>query len=426
MTPQLQQAIRLLQLPILELQTPDPAGAREQRDARGRGSRGARRDARQRPRRGRARQRRRPRGVRRARARGRPRGRGCGRERRRIGKTCRRRARPSAPKSSERRRRSSTRTAPRRRCATICSGSSSSRTWTRATTRDRRRRSSMPINDDGYLTDDLDTIRATSRPTSSSPSRKSSRCSSSSCSSSIPPASAHATSASASLLQLAQLAPDTPGLALARTIATEHLPLIAERQFGQLKRLLKRVRRRARVRARARALRCHPRPGPRCSRRPSEYIVPDVFVRRSDGQLDRRAEQRRLAATAGESELCGLARPGRRSMHCAAHATAGGALADTQPGDPQRDAAQGRAHDRATAERLPRARRRAHAADDPAATSRRPSRCTNRPISRVTTNKYMHTPRGVFEFRYFFSSHVAGDGKAISRRRRCAPRSASW
>ena len=32
-------------------------------------------------------------------------------------------------------------------------------------------------------------------------------------------------------------------------------------------------------------------------------------------------------------------------------------------------------------------------------------------ISRVTTAKYMHTPRGVFEFRYFFSSHVeAADG----------------
>jgi RNA polymerase sigma-54 factor len=30
-------------------------------------------------------------------------------------------------------------------------------------------------------------------------------------------------------------------------------------------------------------------------------------------------------------------------------------------------------------------------------------------ISRVTTNKYMHTPRGVFEFRYFFSSHLAGE-----------------
>ena len=28
-------------------------------------------------------------------------------------------------------------------------------------------------------------------------------------------------------------------------------------------------------------------------------------------------------------------------------------------------------------------------------------------ISRVTTNKYMHTPRGVFEFKYFFSSHLS-------------------
>ena len=30
-------------------------------------------------------------------------------------------------------------------------------------------------------------------------------------------------------------------------------------------------------------------------------------------------------------------------------------------------------------------------------------------ISRVTTHKYMHTPRGVFELKYFFSSHVATD-----------------
>ena len=28
-------------------------------------------------------------------------------------------------------------------------------------------------------------------------------------------------------------------------------------------------------------------------------------------------------------------------------------------------------------------------------------------ISRVTTQKYMHTPRGTFEFKYFFSSHVS-------------------
>ncbi len=31
-------------------------------------------------------------------------------------------------------------------------------------------------------------------------------------------------------------------------------------------------------------------------------------------------------------------------------------------------------------------------------------------ISRVTTNKYMHTPRGIFELKYFFSSHVGNAG----------------
>jgi len=36
-------------------------------------------------------------------------------------------------------------------------------------------------------------------------------------------------------------------------------------------------------------------------------------------------------------------------------------------------------------------------------------------ISRVTTHKYMHTPKGVFEFKYFFSSHVGtSDGGECS------------
>jgi RNA polymerase sigma-54 factor len=36
-------------------------------------------------------------------------------------------------------------------------------------------------------------------------------------------------------------------------------------------------------------------------------------------------------------------------------------------------------------------------------------------ISRVTTHKYMHTPRGILEFKYFFSSHVGtADGGECS------------
>src|SRR3972149_5626822 len=37
-------------------------------------------------------------------------------------------------------------------------------------------------------------------------------------------------------------------------------------------------------------------------------------------------------------------------------------------------------------------------------------------ISRVTTRKYMHSPRGIYELKYFFSSHVstATGGEASS------------
>ena len=46
-------------------------------------------------------------------------------------------------------------------------------------------------------------------------------------------------------------------------------------------------------------------------------------------------------------------------------------------------------------------------------------------ISRVTSGKYMHTPRGVFELRYFFSSQVEGEDGRAPRRPPSAPRSAS-
>ncbi|MCK5546908.1 MAG: RNA polymerase sigma-54 factor, partial [Rhodospirillaceae bacterium] len=36
-------------------------------------------------------------------------------------------------------------------------------------------------------------------------------------------------------------------------------------------------------------------------------------------------------------------------------------------------------------------------------------------VSRVTTNKYMATPRGIFELKYFFSSSVGGDGDGTAR-----------
>ncbi len=47
-------------------------------------------------------------------------------------------------------------------------------------------------------------------------------------------------------------------------------------------------------------------------------------------------------------------------------------------------------------------------------------------VSRITSGKYMHTPRGVFEMRYFFSSQVeARAAAAAPPRPRSAPRSRS-
>ena len=50
-------------------------------------------------------------------------------------------------------------------------------------------------------------------------------------------------------------------------------------------------------------------------------------------------------------------------------------------------------------------------------------------ISRVTTQKYMHTPRGIFELKYFFSSHVytksGGEASSTAIRARTSSRPVS-
>lgn len=39
-------------------------------------------------------------------------------------------------------------------------------------------------------------------------------------------------------------------------------------------------------------------------------------------------------------------------------------------------------------------------------------------VSRITTNKYMHTPQGIFELKYFFTSGIdQGDGDVVSSKK---------
>lgn len=262
------------------------------------------------------------------------------------------------------------------------------------------------INDDGYLTDDAETIRATLAPDVLV---------------SIEdieqvlvklvqqfdPVGVGARSVSECVqLQLGQLSAETPGLDLARRIAAEHLPLVAEHQYGVLKRLLRASD--SDIEAAIALVRaCQPRPGANVFTAPPEYVVPDVFVRRHEGQWvvelnNSMSPQLRVnqlyAGSLGRGEeydaLKAQLQEARwliRSLEIRNETLLKVALTIVQRQTEFLE--QGEEYMRPMVLR-----------DVAEAIEMHEST-----VSRVTTNKYMHTPRGVFEFRFFFSSHVAGD-----------------
>jgi RNA polymerase sigma-54 factor len=262
------------------------------------------------------------------------------------------------------------------------------------------------INDDGYLTDDLETIRATLAPDVLV---------------SIEdveqvlvklvqqfdPAGIGARSVSECVqLQLGQLAAGTAGIELAKRIAAEHLPLVAEHQYGVLKRLLSTSDGELEA-AIALVRACQPRPGANVFTAPPEYVVPDVFVRRHEGQWvvelnNSMSPQLRVnqlyAGSLGRGEeydaLKAQLQEARwliRSLEIRNETLLKVALTIVQRQTEFLE--KGEEHMRPMVLR-----------DVAEAIEMHEST-----VSRVTTNKYMHTPRGVFEFRYFFSSHVAGE-----------------
>ena len=208
------------------------------------------------------------------------------------------------------------------------------------------------------------------------------------------------------LLQLNQLDVETAGIGLAKQIAHEHLELVADHQYPQLRRLLHSSEGEidealALVRA------CHPRPGAAIYAPAAEYVVPDVFVRKIDGgwvvelngslaprlkvndmyagSLGRGGEYDALKVQLQEARwLIRSLEIRNETLLKVAHTIVQRQTEFLEHGEESmrpmvlRDIAEAIEMHEST-------------------------------VSRVTTNKYMHTPRGIFEFRYFFSSHVAGD-----------------
>jgi RNA polymerase sigma-54 factor len=261
------------------------------------------------------------------------------------------------------------------------------------------------VNEDGYLTDDLEAIRATLAPEVLASTEEVEQVLS--LVQQFDPVGVAARSASECLLlQLAQLDPATPGMELAQRLVTEHLAVLAEHQYGTLKRLLRASDEELET-AVALVRGLNPRPGANVFSPPPEYVVPDVFVRKHEGQwivelnnsMSPQLKVNQLyAGSLGRGEeydaLKAQLQEARwliRSLEIRNETLLKVALTIVQRQTEFLE--HGEEHMRPMVLR------------DVAETIE----MHESTVSRVTTNKYMHTPRGVFEFKYFFSSHVAGE-----------------
>jgi RNA polymerase sigma-54 factor len=213
-------------------------------------------------------------------------------------------------------------------------------------------------------------------------------------------------------LQLAQLDSDTPGRDLALRIARTHLQAVADRDLASLRRDLGADEDSLQT-ALTLVRGCHPRPGSAFEGAQPEYVVPDVFVRRTDqgwsvelnaGSVPRlKVNQGYAGLVARSSDYASLraqlqeARWLIRSLEIR-----NDTLLKVARSIVQRQSG--------FLERGEEAMQPMILRDVAEAVGMHEST-----ISRVTTGKYMHTPRGIVEFRYFFSSHVSGaDGEDVS------------
>jgi RNA polymerase sigma-54 factor len=267
------------------------------------------------------------------------------------------------------------------------------------------------ISDDGYLTESLDEIAQTLRPEL--------ECSAEEVAAvlagvqALDPPGVGARSVSECIeLQLRQLDPATPGYATALKIARHHLELVAERELSLLRRELRATEEEI-ASALALVRSCHPRPGATVSAGSAEYVVPDVFVRRTEhgwGVELNPATLPRVRLNQGYASLIG-----RNASHATMRAQLQEARWLLKSLEIRHETLMKVARsiiERQTAflEHGEEHMRPMILKDIAEAVAMHEST-----ISRVTSGKYMHTPRGVFELRYFFSSQVEGaDGSGTS------------
>jgi len=267
------------------------------------------------------------------------------------------------------------------------------------------------INDDGYLKDDLEDIRLSLLPEIEATAADVDRVLGAV--QSLEPAGVGARNLGECIaLQLRQLDPATPARNLAIRVALECLDLVAGQQLVLLRRQLRCTEADLEM-ALALVRSCHPRPGSAVNSGQAEYVIPDVFVRRTDhGWIVEinQATVPRVRINQGYASL--ISRAPDHAMLRTQLQEARWLMRSLEIRNETLIKVA-----RCIVQRQTSFFELGEEAMEPlilkdVAESVEMHEST---ISRVTTAKYMHTPRGVFEFRYFFSSHVeAADGTEMS------------
>jgi RNA polymerase sigma-54 factor len=264
------------------------------------------------------------------------------------------------------------------------------------------------INDDGYVTDSLEELAATLAPDiEASPGEIEAVLA---IVQQFDPAGIGARSVAECVdLQLQQLDPRTPGLALAREIARNHLQLVADQSYAVLRRQLACTAEELEE-ALLLVRGCHPRPGSVLQRSDTEYVVPDVFVRRTAGGWQVELNPSALPRVRLNEGYAGLV--SRGTDHAVLRTQLQEARWLLRSLEIRNETLIKVA--RAIVQRQAAFLEHGEEAMEPMVLKdiAEAVEMHESTISRVTTGKYMHTPRGVLEFRFFFSSHVAGDGGA--------------
>lgn len=209
------------------------------------------------------------------------------------------------------------------------------------------------------------------------------------------------------LIQLGQLPPDTPWLPQARLVITHYINLLGNRDYAQLLR---------RSRLKEDQLRevlglitaLNPRPGDSIDRAEPDYVIPDVIVRKVSGRW--RVELNpeiapRIRVNASYASLI------RRADSSADNTYLRDQLQEakwfikslqSRNETLLKVATRIVEHQQGFLDQGEEAMKPLILSDIAQAVEMHEST-----ISRVTTQKYMHTPRGIFELKYFFSSHVS-------------------